>query len=189
MYANAPTTGNQRTESPGPTYNYCDTPQALDRLLTHVQALLAAASPWTKPYILLDCKGRSVGRVGGKLGLVHVGVEDSIYLVDVLTYRKNIDAVKLLQNSNLEKIVWDGRNIYSEIWHSYEVAVESVIDLQLVHAQEVSKGCQTRNRKVVYVSEMNNAFSKLDVQTQQSYGINLDRLKKGSYWLEYFINR
>jgi hypothetical protein len=178
MYANPPTTSDQ-SPSPGPTYKYCDTLQALDRLSTHVQALLAAASPWTKPYILLDCKGRSVGRVGGKLGLVQVGVEDSIYLIDVLTYRKNIDAVKLLQNSNLDKIVWDGRNIYSEIWHSYEVAVESVIDLQLVHAQEVSKDGQTRKGKVVYVAEMNNAFSKLEVQTQQSCGINLDRRRKG----------
>jgi hypothetical protein len=175
MDAYPPTASDQ---SSSPAYIYCDTLEALDRLSMHVQALLEAASPWTKPYILLDCKGRSVGRVGGRLGLVQVGVEDSIYLIDVLTYRKNIDAVKLLQNSNLEKIVWDGRNIYSEIWHSYEVAVESVIDLQLVHVREVSKGRQSR-RNVVCVAEMSNAFSKLDVQTQQSCGINLDRLKEG----------
>jgi hypothetical protein len=161
---------------------YCDTSDELQTFTAHIQTLLDKASPWIKPYVLLDGKGKNLGRIGGKLSLVQVGVEDTIYIIDVLSYWKNIEAVRLLQNPLLEKVMWEGRNLYSELLHEHNITLESILDLQLVHAREISKGRATRN--ILYIEVPDTAFSKLDPKTREDTGINLDRLTDGIILLD-----
>jgi exonuclease 3'-5' domain-containing protein 1 len=58
-------------------------------------------------------------------------VVDAISL-DAYMYR----LAPFLQSRNIQKIVWDGRLGYSELWHRYEIRLENVLDLQLVYLHE-----------------------------------------------------
>jgi len=41
-----------------------------------------------------------------------------------------------LQSRTIQKVVWDGRLGYSELWHRYAIRLENVLDLQLVYLHE-----------------------------------------------------
>ena len=55
------------TEADSPWYIYCDTESGLE----HVRSLLKSSDSST-PTIFLDCEGRDLGRIDGKLGLVQL---------------------------------------------------------------------------------------------------------------------
>jgi len=99
-----------------------------------IEALTRTPNPWQKPYMFLNCEGRTLGRAGGRLGLIELGIKDENYLLDVLTYSRNLDAIKsVLEDEGVEKIVWDGRNMFSELFHGHEIRLTGVLDLQLLH--------------------------------------------------------
>src|SRR5271155_5807635 len=87
-------------------YLYCEgEPQ-----ITQLRGVLASN---TQP-ILIDCEGRDLGRIGGKLGLVQLGIGEHVYLIDVIAYPKSLEVLKdALENVEIEKIVWDGRNDFA----------------------------------------------------------------------------
>ena len=70
------------------TYVVCNTSQRLDRLRNHFISLTARSG---KIPILVDCEGRELGRTDGKLGLVQLGIEDEIYLLDIVEIVESLD--------------------------------------------------------------------------------------------------
>ena len=58
----------------------------MDQLNGHAKSLVTSSAQIP---IFLDCEGHDLGKVGGKLGLVQIGVDDTVYLVDVIKYPKN----------------------------------------------------------------------------------------------------
>lgn len=129
------TTSESELESPA--YLFCNNATRLEQLNEALTGLTTTPNPWQKPYIFLNCEGRDLGRVGGRLALLGIGIKDEIYLLDILTYSRNLDAVKsILEDSGVEKIVWDGRDMFSELWHGHEIQLQGVLDLQLLHVYE-----------------------------------------------------
>ena len=121
-----------------PFYIYCDT----ESLVTQLSNDLASyTSDSRRTPIFLDCKGRDLGRMNGKLGLVQIGIAEHVYLVDVIAYPESLLTLKdILENPKIEKVVWDGRNDYSELWHGHGINMKPVLDLQLIHIHATSHG-------------------------------------------------
>ena len=118
------------------------------------------------------CEGRDLGRGGGRLGLVQIGVEEDIYLLDVLTYGKNLEALKeILENEGIEKIVWDGRFASSELWHDQEISIVSGIDIQLVHVQEKTGGRPIRG--FLPADALETAFLGLNKEVLEAAEVDL----------------
>ena len=116
-------------------YIYCKTRARLDQLRGHVMSLMTVSDP-TMP-IFLDCEGRDLGRIGGKLGLIQLGIEERVYLVDVVECPESLETLKMiLENQKFEKITWDGRSDFAELWHEHGIALRRVLDLQLLRVHE-----------------------------------------------------
>lgn len=163
------------------SYVVCDNEHDLGQLKTCIQTVIKSASSEQKGIVFLDCEGRDLGRVGGRLGLVQLGIENDIYLVDVIAFPETIPTVKdILENPVLEKVVWDGRSDYSELWHGHEIRIDPVIDLQLVQAYKSSGGYPGRNG-FISLTGMATAFSKLSLREQRDAGIDLHRLSMGMH--------
>jgi len=132
--------------SPVPlNYVYCDSPA------TYASAVWVLR---TAPYLILDCEGYNLGRAGGSVTLICVGTPfaEHIFLFDLLspliTGRDVYYLLQLLCDPTLLKIVWDGRMDYLEILTSYGVALEGVLDLQVVEvaSRQAVRGERDRDR-------------------------------------------
>jgi hypothetical protein len=90
---------------------------------------------------MLDCEGHILGSVGGALSLLSVGTAEGIFVFDAVKLVRPSRAWRslmlLLGDASVTKIVWDGRQDFLEIWDSYGVALDGVLDLQL--AEVVSR--------------------------------------------------
>ena len=156
------------SEAESPSYILCSSHDRLEQVSLILKALTEGPHPWQKPHIFLCCEGRHLGRGGGRLGLIQLGVKDDIFLLDTLTYGKNLEVVKeILENPAVDKVMWDGRFGVAELWHGHEISVESVIDLQLVHVYEKTGG-RIAARGFLPVEAMESAFSNLDTQVHDS---------------------
>jgi hypothetical protein len=131
----------KKVENPAPTtsakaesatlFVSCDTPETLEKLENEIRSF--TEDERQSPGILLDCEGRDLGRVGGKLGLIQIGVKQAIYLVDVITLPQALKSLKsVLEDPSLQKVVWDGRMDFSELWHGHGIKLAGVLDLQLL---------------------------------------------------------
>ena len=113
-----------------------------------------------------------MGRGGGRLGLVQIGVKEDIYLLDVLTYGKNLEVLKeLLEDEGVEKIFWDGRFASAELWHDHEISIASAVDIQLIHIQEKTGGRPTRG--FLPADTMETAFCGLSQEILASTEVDL----------------
>jgi hypothetical protein len=131
------TTSESELESPSYILVSAGNPRRLQRLTSALEALTTTPDPWQTPYISLVSLGRDVGRVNGRLSLLCIGLKDEIFIVDVLTYAKALDALKgVLQSEEVEKVVWDVRDLASELWHGHEIGLSCPVDLQLLHVYE-----------------------------------------------------
>lgn len=129
--------------------------------------------------IYLDCEGRDPGRLGGKLGLVQLGIETDVYLVDVITYPEALDSLKtILEDTRLEKVVWDGRSDYCELWHGHGIELRSPVDLQPVRVYEVCNGRPGPNGFIM-LQGMGKVFQSKAAVARNS-GINKTRFEDGS---------
>jgi hypothetical protein len=112
-------------------FEYCNTPETLEKLENEISSL--TPDERQSRGILLDCEGRDLGRVGGKLGLIQIGVKNAIYHVDVITLPQALKSLKsVLEDSGIQKVVWDGRMDFSELWHGHGIKLAGVLDLQLL---------------------------------------------------------
>ena len=105
-----------KVSEPSPSYYlYCDSEEHTNSLVDHIKTFLTTEK--ANHPIFLDCEGRDLGRIGGKLGLIQLGVESKVYLVDVITYPQALVPLKtILEDPKLEKVVW--------IIRSYGTAME-----------------------------------------------------------------
>lgn len=102
-----------------------------------------------------------------------MGIKDDIFLLDVLTYGKNLEVVKeILENPEVDKIMWDGRFGVAELWHGHEISVKSVIDLQLVHVYEKTGG-RIAPRGFLPAESLESAFSNLEPEVHESTGMDM----------------
>lgn len=150
----------------------CNSRGRLERLTTLIETLTSTPNHWQKPRVFLCCEGRDLGRGGGRLGLVQLGVKDDIFLLDVLTYAKNLGVLKgILENPTIEKIMWDGRSAVGELFHDHEILVQPAIDLQLVLVYEKAGG-QLAARGFLPSESMEKAFRDLSDEVRDSTGVD-----------------
>jgi len=155
-------------------YIYCNTEASLNQLRIHFTSLAKATT--TVP-VFLDCEGRDLGRTDGKLCLVQLGLEEVIYLVDVIECPLSLTTLKMvLENPKFEKIVWDGRSDYAELWHGHGISLNPVLDLQLVRVYE-SGGYR---RGFINLDGMRNVFSAIVGRGLTCDGIDLKRMIEGT---------
>ena len=166
------------SEAESPSYVYCNSLGRLDRLTALLNSILQKTHKWQKPHVFIGFEGRHLGRVGGRLGLVELGIDDEIFLLDVLTYGKTLDVLKdVLANPEIEKIMWDVKNAGSELHHGHEISVQSVIDLQLVQVYE-NAGGHIPVRGFVPAESIDTAFLSLSQESHQDNGIDLHIFKR-----------
>jgi hypothetical protein len=104
--------------------------------------------------------------------------------LDVLTYSRGLEALKLvLEDEEVEKIVWDGRRLVSELWYGHEICVRGVVDLQLVQVYETLAGGRMGQgvRGAVKVEDLESVFSGgLDENTRNDLGVDIKRMELSS---------
>jgi len=109
-------------------YVYCDHPASFANAVFFLRSA---------PYLILDCEGNNLGRAEGSVTLICVGTPfaEHIFLFDMLSpflTRRDIDGLlHLFSDENILKIVWDGRMDHLEIWTTYGVSLQGVLDLQV----------------------------------------------------------
>lgn len=123
---------------------------------TPALASTAIASIAPQPIIYLDCEGSDLGAIDGTLSLLSIGIPSPhpnpdptsplsprIYLFDTLSLPlpSLSHLLALLASPNTLKLVWDGRQDFSELFHRFNTPLTNVVDLQLVdiHSRSVRK--------------------------------------------------
>lgn len=125
-------------DTPSPVqlnYVYCDTPASYASSMWHLRQA---------DYLILDCEGVNLGRAGGSVTLICVGTPFAkhIFLFDVLSpLISNRDVYALLDvlsDRNVLKVVWDGRMDFLEIYSTFGISLEGVLDLQVAEVMSRS---------------------------------------------------
>ena len=87
--------------------------------------------------VFLDFEGKNIGSVGGELSILQIGLPTTTFVVDAIALDDKIPMLaSFLSDRNIQKIVWDGRLGYSELWHRYEIRLQNVLDLQLMYLHD-----------------------------------------------------
>ena len=147
----------------------------MKKLENHFDSLLESHKEFS---IYLDCEGRDLGRVGGKLGLVQLGLEKEIYLVDVIKYSESLNLLKtILEHPKVEKVVWDGRSDYTELRLGHGINLAPALDIQLVHVYKTRYVGSYRKYNIL--EGMAKAFSSAGYAVQKDLGVNVRRLQIG----------
>ncbi|KAG6884243.1 hypothetical protein C0993_012835, partial [Termitomyces sp. T159_Od127] len=92
----------------------------------------------TSSIVALDCEGRDLGEVGGKLSLISLRTIRPAHCAQAFL----IDTVRLkgerlrpiydiLESTHVRKVVYDGRKDFSCLFHDRHVEIRNVVDLQL----------------------------------------------------------
>ena len=150
----------------------------MQALAAHIEKALKSSDG--RIPIFLDCEGRDLGREGGKLGLVQLGVERKVYLVDVIAYPASLDTLKgILENPKLDKIVWDGRSDWCELWFGHGIAMGPLIDLQLVRVYEMCNGIPHHAGGYIMLDGMGKVFEKATSSVHEDSGIVMTNYFKG----------
>ena len=132
------------------------------------------------PFLILDCEGNNLGRAGGCVSLICVGtpLAEHIFIFDTLSPalspRDFAPLWHLFSSPVIVKIVWDGRMDYLELWSSYGVRLECVLDLQV--AEVVSRTTMRGEGEQHRLGRLATSFfSKNAVQKhkEQYEGINV----------------
>ncbi len=178
------TFGNLSLTATGPPtssahpYIYVEDENAMDKFVERVDALLRQNEE-KQSHIYVDCEGDDLGCPGGRLGLVQVGVETDIYLIDVIKYEQAIPALKkILENEKLIKIMWDPRNDFSELWHGHQIHLQTVLDLQLLRIY-IRESWRIGTRGWIKLEGMGRVFSDLNTYgSQLQVGISDQQMRK-----------
>jgi len=145
--------------------------------MEHIATFLSTNQVENEP-IFLDCEGLDLGCLGGELGLIQLGVENIVYLVDVIAYPESLVSLKpILEDPLLKKVVWDGRSDYSELWNGHGIKLTSPVDLQLVRVYEKCRGVAGADGYIM-LEGMGKVFSSKAGIARES-GINQTRFAQG----------
>jgi hypothetical protein len=125
--------------------------------------------------IYVDCEGPNLGREGGVLVLIQVGVEKEVYLIDVVAYPESLITLKgILEDDKIDKVMWDCRSDAAEMWFGHGITLTSVIDAQLIQVHRSTHwGC-------IKLSGMGPTFEYSDKSIHLDSGINMERFLEGS---------
>lgn len=165
-------------QNSSPDYILCDSAFHLQTLAAHIERVSKASNE--RVPIFLDCEGRDLGREGGKLGLVQLGVEREVYLVDVIVYPESLDTLKnILEDPNLVKVVWDGRSDYCELWFGHGIALSPLIDLQLLRIYEMCGGVARNPGKYIKLEGMGKTFETAPEAVLRDSGIDMANFVQG----------
>lgn len=150
-------------------YVYCDSPATF------------ASGVWNlrqAQYVVLDCEGHDLGRANGCVTLICIGtpLAEHIFVFDVISpllQRNDIDVLlNLLSDRSILKVVWDGRMDFLEIWATYGVALENVMDLQV--AEVVSRKTVRGEGEADRLRRLQSSF--VTTQLANGKGVKLDGL-------------
>lgn len=162
-----------------PLYIYCNTKSHMTQFNNALDSHIKSST--TTKFIFLDCEGRDLGRIGGKLGLVQIGIDEQVYLIDVITYPQSFEPLKvILENPEVEKVVWDGRSDFAALWHGHDIAINSVFDLQLVCVY-ISSGGRKGSRGFIKLEGLGKTFRACPRSILIESKIDLIRLAEG-FW-------
>ncbi|KZV68870.1 hypothetical protein PENSPDRAFT_581778 [Peniophora sp. CONT] len=110
-------------------------------LCVNVPGALSAIGDLSRyPLVLLDCEGKTIGKVNGVLSLLCIGTPETsasqrIYVFDVpaLKYTPAQSAIAaFLARQDIVKVVWDGRMDFLELHEVFGVDTARMLDLQIV---------------------------------------------------------
>ena len=152
-------------------YIYVDDQHSLDNLVKHLNEY-RTVNLGVENHIFVDCEGNDLGCYGGKLGLVQIGIENDIYLIDVITFKDSIPVLKeILEDEKLVKIFWDARNDFAELWHGHEIHLRPVLDLQLLRVYQ-NNGWRINGRGWAKLEGMGRTFSNLSTHSRSMLGVS-----------------
>jgi hypothetical protein len=157
------------------SFIYCDDKTTFEQFHDHVKSITE------KLTIYLDCEGRDLGRITGALGLIQVGIEKKVYLIDVVSYPKCIAVMKdILEDPHIDKVMWDGRSDATELWCSHKIALGPVIDLQLIRVY-LSQGGRPGPRGYMKLEGMGKVFEQSSLSVQSESSIDMRKFTKGHH--------
>lgn len=111
---------------------------------TNASVRLALVALRKAQIIFLDCQGSYLGRRGGQLSLISLRIQNPddasskhTFILDAYKFsRRTLSPIyNLLSSRNVQKVVFDGRMIYSCLYHQHNVELQNVTDLQLADIQ------------------------------------------------------
>ncbi|KAG6888703.1 hypothetical protein C0995_006494 [Termitomyces sp. Mi166 len=110
-------------------YMLCDT----DLAIRKAASVLGAST-----LLALDCEGRNLGDIGGKLSLISLRVirpahSAQTFLIDTVRLKgeKLRPIYDILESTSIRKVVYDDRKDFSCLFHDRRVEIRNVMDLQL----------------------------------------------------------
>lgn len=165
---NASSSANASTAAD--SYIFVDDQGSLDQFVKRIDEL-RDQSGRTEKHIFLDCEGKDLGCSGGQLGLVQVGVDREIYLIDVIQFPESIPTLKqILEDEKMVKVLWDARNDFSELWHGHEIHLQPVLDLQLLIVYQNNRW-RIDGKGWAKLDSMGRTFSNLGSRATSELGV------------------
>ena len=115
------------------------------------------------------------------MSILQIGVPTTTFVVDAIALNEQIPLLApFLSDRNIQKIVWDGRLGYSELWHRYEIRLQNVLDLQLMYLHDrydVSiQKCVPLSGKLTAIKEkklLSPAVVEIELKSPPSLGLEL----------------
>ncbi|TFK80693.1 hypothetical protein K466DRAFT_503441 [Polyporus arcularius HHB13444] len=135
---------------------------------TYEQAAAAAQALTRYSTLILDCEGQDFNRPGGVLSIISVGTyppSEIVYLFDVLALQDKENPLLaplfcLLSDPGVGKLVWDGRGDFLELWLTYGVVVEGILDMQL--AEVIRRPAYMKSHTLNYFSKSKAVMRDLE---------------------------
>lgn len=114
-----------------------------------------------------------------------MGIKEEIYLLDVLTFSRGLDGLKeVLEDERVDKVVWDGRALGSELWHGNGISVRGVVDLQLLQVRQrlEKEGVRSMTGGALKVESLESASGVLDEEggTRNEPGVDIKSMRLSS---------
>jgi exonuclease 3'-5' domain-containing protein 1 len=158
------------TSTPGVKFTYCYSGELLRQAINELSA---------SPEVILNCKGKDLGCYRGRLSLISLGTsadgsKDSIFLIDVTRLKQqNLNLLlDFLRDPLLTKVVFDGQLDFSELYHTYGVDLEGVLDLQLADIESrQGETCQS-----LQLSRLSPHLSSRDASAAPAHYTMIHRL-------------
>jgi exonuclease 3'-5' domain-containing protein 1 len=138
----------------------------------------------TCPSIVIDCEGLNLGVHGGSLSLVcirsMVPQKEEIFLFDIVALTCSLKPLfDILANTNIVKVLYDGRKDFCALYHYYGVVMANVIDIQLadvksrfIHQETPQRHIQRLGRCFLYkqLHDPRHAYKYENVHVLQGLG-------------------
>jgi exonuclease 3'-5' domain-containing protein 1 len=129
--------------------------------------------------IIIDCEGYQLGCADGKLSIISlraiVPVSSKIFLIDTIALGADSlgPLFGILQLPSITKVVFDGRMDFTELYHTYGVKMEGVLDIQLVDIASRSRRGERLNNQLRRLSPFLDRF---EISTDRPFYAHIHKL-------------